>query len=163
MASSCASVLAAARLRLEVAALVCDNALAVARDAGRLSEVPADWHVASAMDTPEAVSALMAQLKERLGEVPANWAHAVGSTLVAPLHRTTEAQVAAVMERAHIGILTSHYEGMPCFLLELLASGRPFGGVRLPQFAPLVETAAAVALAARPRPDSLKVVVGTSP
>ena len=28
---------------------------------------------------------------------------------------------------------------------------------------PLVETAAAVALAARPRPDSLKVVVGTSP
>ena len=43
-------------------------------------------------------------------------------------------QVAAVMRKAHIGMLVSHYEGMPCFLLELLASGRPFGGLRLPQF-----------------------------
>lgn len=83
----------------------CRPVVAVARDAGRLSEVPADWHVASAMDTSEAVSALMAQLKERLGEVPANWAHAVGSTLVAPLHRTTEAQVAAVMETNLLGSL----------------------------------------------------------
>lgn len=49
------------------------------------------------------------------------------------------AQVAAVMRAAHIGILVSHYEGMPCFILELLASGRPFAGVRLPQFDALVE------------------------
>lgn len=42
--------------------------------------------------------------------------------------------VAAVMRAAHIGILVSYWEGMPCFLLELLASGRPFGGLRLPQF-----------------------------
>ncbi len=42
--------------------------------------------------------------------------------------------VAEVMRKVHIGILVSHWEGMPCFLLELLASGRPFGGLRLPQF-----------------------------
>ncbi len=42
--------------------------------------------------------------------------------------------VAAVMQQVHMGILVSHWEGMPCFLLELLASGRPFGGLRLPQF-----------------------------
>jgi len=42
--------------------------------------------------------------------------------------------VAAVMRSVHAGILVSHWEGMPCFLLELLASGRPFGGLRLPQF-----------------------------
>lgn len=47
--------------------------------------------------------------------------------------------VAAVMRRVHMGILVSHWEGMPCFLLELLASGRPFGGLRLPQFDQVVE------------------------
>ncbi len=47
--------------------------------------------------------------------------------------------VAAVMRSAHIGILVSHWEGMPCFLLELLASGRPFAGLRLPQFDQVVK------------------------
>jgi glycosyltransferase involved in cell wall biosynthesis len=47
--------------------------------------------------------------------------------------------VAAVMRKAHIGILVSHWEGMPCFLLELLASGRPFAGLRLPQFDQVVK------------------------
>ncbi len=47
--------------------------------------------------------------------------------------------VAGVMARAHVGILVSHWEGMPCFLLELLASGRPFAGLRLPQFDQVVK------------------------
>ncbi len=47
--------------------------------------------------------------------------------------------VAAVMRKVHMGILVSHWEGMPCFLLELLASGRPFGGLRLPQFDQVIE------------------------
>ena len=51
----------------------------------------------------------------------------------------TPVQVADVMRKAHIGILVSHWEGMPCFLLELLASGRPFVGLRLPQFDQVVE------------------------
>jgi glycosyltransferase involved in cell wall biosynthesis len=51
----------------------------------------------------------------------------------------TQRGVAEVMRKAHMGILVSYYEGMPCFLLELLASGRPFGGLRLPQFDRVVE------------------------
>lgn len=51
----------------------------------------------------------------------------------------TPEQVADVMRSAHMGILVSHWEGMPCFLLELLASGRPFGGLRLPQFDQVVK------------------------
>lgn len=47
-------------------------------------------------------------------------------------------RVAALMHRCHLGMLTSYWEGMPCFLLELLASGRPFAGLALPQFAPVV-------------------------
>jgi glycosyltransferase involved in cell wall biosynthesis len=47
--------------------------------------------------------------------------------------------VAAVMRKVHMGILVSHWEGMPCFLLELLSSGRPFGGLRLPQFDQVVK------------------------
>jgi glycosyltransferase involved in cell wall biosynthesis len=47
--------------------------------------------------------------------------------------------VAAVMRKVHMGILVSHWEGMPCFLLETLSSGRPFGGLRLPQFDQVVE------------------------
>ncbi len=47
--------------------------------------------------------------------------------------------VAAAMRKAHIGILVSYWEGMPCFLLELLASGRPFAGLRLPQFDQVVK------------------------
>lgn len=82
------------------------------------------------------------------------------------------AQVAEVMRSAHIGILVSHYEGMPCFFLELLASGRPFAGVRLPQFDALVhegisgtmveraesedETARAVAVAIIPLWDAIR-------
>ena len=47
--------------------------------------------------------------------------------------------VAAVMRSVHMGILVSHWEGMPCFLLELLASGRSFAGLRLPQFDQVVK------------------------
>jgi glycosyltransferase involved in cell wall biosynthesis len=47
--------------------------------------------------------------------------------------------VAEVMRKVHMGILVSHWEGMPCFLLECLSSGRPFGGLRLPQFDQVVE------------------------
>lgn len=58
-------------------------------------------------------------------------------------------QVAQVMASTHVGILTSFYEGMPCFLLELLASGRPFAGVRLPQFEQVVKVGTSGAMVAR--------------
>jgi glycosyltransferase involved in cell wall biosynthesis len=46
--------------------------------------------------------------------------------------------VRAIMSRCHAGILTSYFEGLPCYLLEVLASGRPVGAIDLPQYAPLI-------------------------
>jgi glycosyltransferase involved in cell wall biosynthesis len=50
----------------------------------------------------------------------------------------TAEQMAAMLRKVHVGMLTSHWEGMPCFLLESLSSGRPFAGVHLPQFEKVV-------------------------
>jgi glycosyltransferase involved in cell wall biosynthesis len=47
--------------------------------------------------------------------------------------------VAAIMSRCHSGILTSWFEGMPCYLLELLSVGRPVVAVSLPQYALVVK------------------------
>lgn len=46
--------------------------------------------------------------------------------------------VAELAASCHAGILTSYFEGMPCYLLETLAVGRPFGAIRLPQYDPLI-------------------------
>ncbi|MBV8849113.1 MAG: glycosyltransferase [Methylobacteriaceae bacterium] len=46
--------------------------------------------------------------------------------------------VRAIAARCHAGILTSYFEGLPCYLLEMLASGRPVGAIELPQYAPLI-------------------------
>ncbi len=46
--------------------------------------------------------------------------------------------VAAIMRNAHAGLITSFFEGMPCYLLEMLASGRPVAAVDLPQFRTLL-------------------------
>jgi glycosyltransferase involved in cell wall biosynthesis len=43
------------------------------------------------------------------------------------------AGIAAILERAHAGILTSEFEGMPRCVLETLAVGRPVVAVHLPQ------------------------------
>ncbi|MGL4496744.1 MAG: glycosyltransferase [Beijerinckiaceae bacterium] len=48
------------------------------------------------------------------------------------------AGVARIGTRCHAGVLTSFFEGMPCYLLETLALGRPFAAIRLPQYDPLV-------------------------
>ena len=48
------------------------------------------------------------------------------------------AAVAAIMRGAHAGLITSFFEGMPCYLLEMLASGRPVAAVELPQFRALL-------------------------
>jgi glycosyltransferase involved in cell wall biosynthesis len=39
---------------------------------------------------------------------------------------------------AHAGILTSEFEGMPRFVLETLAVGRPVVAVHLPQLEPVI-------------------------
>jgi glycosyltransferase involved in cell wall biosynthesis len=57
--------------------------------------------------------------------------------------------VQRALAACHAGIFTSEVEGMPCFLLEGLASGRPFGAVMLPQFEGLIEPGVSGALVGR--------------
>jgi glycosyltransferase involved in cell wall biosynthesis len=48
-------------------------------------------------------------------------------------------EVAAIAARCHAGFLTSFFEGMPCYLLEMLSVGRPVVAIRLPQFDEVIE------------------------
>ena len=59
------------------------------------------------------------------------------------------ASVAAIASHCHAGVLTSYFEGMPCFLLEVLSVGRPFVAVRLPQYDAVVEAGVSGALLER--------------
>ena len=70
---------------------------AVGRDATSLAEVPADAHLAFDTTTPEGAAAAIDACRSQLGAAPALLAHCVGSTLIAPLHRTTAAQYREVM------------------------------------------------------------------
>lgn len=60
----------------------------------------------------------------------------------------------ALYARCHAGVLTSFFEGMPCFLLEMLASGRPFAAIRLPQYDPLVVAGVSGAMVERSEPGT---------
>ena len=64
------------------------------------------------------------------------------------------ARVAAIAAASHSGILTSFFEGMPCYLLEMLAVGRPMAAIRLPQYDPLVVKGTSGALVERTEPDA---------
>jgi glycosyltransferase involved in cell wall biosynthesis len=48
------------------------------------------------------------------------------------------AGMAATLAGAHAGILTSEFEGMPRFVLETLAVGRPVVAMHLPQLEPVI-------------------------
>src|SRR5262249_35717351 len=48
------------------------------------------------------------------------------------------AGMAATLASAHAGVLTSEFEGMPRFVLETLAVGRPVVAVHLPQLEPVI-------------------------
>ena len=62
--------------------------------------------------------------------------------------------VKALLEKCHAGILTSYFEGMPCYLLETLSAGRPFAAIRLPQYDSLVVESVSGALVERTDPDA---------
>jgi glycosyltransferase involved in cell wall biosynthesis len=47
--------------------------------------------------------------------------------------------VAAIIAQCHAGILTSFFEGMPCYLLEVLSVGRPVVAIRLTQYDLVIE------------------------
>ena len=61
---------------------------AVGRDAARLADVPAALRIAADTTLPEGAALAIAACGEALGAAPTLLAHCVGSTLVAPLHRT---------------------------------------------------------------------------
>jgi NAD(P)-dependent dehydrogenase (short-subunit alcohol dehydrogenase family) len=61
---------------------------AVGRDASRLADVQADARIAADTTTPEGAALAVAACQEALGAAPTLLAHCVGSTLIAPLHRT---------------------------------------------------------------------------
>lgn len=61
---------------------------AVGRDADRLADVPAALRIVADTTTPEGAAHALAACQTALGAPPAGLAHCVGSTLVAPLHRT---------------------------------------------------------------------------
>ena len=70
---------------------------AVGRDAEALAVVQADARIAADTTTAEGAAHAIAACIAELGSVPTMLAHCVGSTLIAPLHRTTPEQYREVM------------------------------------------------------------------
>ena len=60
----------------------------VGRDAGRLADVEVAVRIAADTTTPEGAALAIAACQAALGAAPTLLAHCVGSTLIAPLHRT---------------------------------------------------------------------------
>lgn len=61
---------------------------AAGRDADRLADVDATVRIATDTTTPEGAALAITTCQEALGAAPTLLAHCVGSTLIAPLHRT---------------------------------------------------------------------------
>ena len=70
---------------------------AVGREADTLAAVEADAHIAADTTTPEGATAAVAACRAQLGSVPSLLAHCVGSTLIAPLHRSAALQIREVL------------------------------------------------------------------
>jgi NAD(P)-dependent dehydrogenase (short-subunit alcohol dehydrogenase family) len=70
---------------------------AAGRDAAALHDVPADVRIAADTTTPEGAAHAIAQCQAALGAAPTALAHCVGSTLIAPLHRTNAEQYREVV------------------------------------------------------------------
>lgn len=73
------------------------SVVAVGRDGASLQGVEVDAHVAADVTTPEGAAHAVAEASRLMGRPPALLAHCVGSTLIAPLHRTTAEQYREVM------------------------------------------------------------------
>ena len=70
---------------------------AVGRDAGSLAAVAAEARLGFDTTTPEGAAAAIEACRTQLGAAPALLAHCVGSTLIAPLHRTSLSQYRELM------------------------------------------------------------------
>lgn len=76
--------------------------LAVGRDGDTLGTVPATAHAQADTTRPEGAEAALAACQTLFGESPAGLVHAVGSTLIAPLHRSSHEQVDEIL-RVNLG------------------------------------------------------------
>nr|WP_295074788.1 SDR family oxidoreductase [uncultured Roseateles sp.] len=70
---------------------------AVGRDAATLTDLEADAHICADTTTPEGAAAAISACIAQLGGPPSLLAHCVGSTLIAPLHRSSPAQIREVL------------------------------------------------------------------
>ncbi|MCU0635535.1 MAG: SDR family oxidoreductase [Gemmatimonadaceae bacterium] len=71
--------------------------VAVGRQAATLDDVPAALRIEADTTTPEGAATVITACREALGVVPTALAHLVGSTLIAPLHRTRAEQSREVL------------------------------------------------------------------
>ena len=69
----------------------------VSRQAGELSDLPLALAVQADCTTSDGAAEVFAQCQQVFGAAPNLLAHCVGSTLIAPIHRTTDEQWQAVM------------------------------------------------------------------
>ncbi len=69
----------------------------VSRQAGELSDLPLALAVQADCTTSDGAAEVFAQCQQVFGVAPNLLAHCVGSTLIAPIHRTTDEQWQAVM------------------------------------------------------------------
>jgi NAD(P)-dependent dehydrogenase (short-subunit alcohol dehydrogenase family) len=67
------------------------------RDTGTLQAIPADAHVVADTTTSEGAALAVAASVEMMGQPPALLAHCVGSTLIAPLHRSADDDIRAAL------------------------------------------------------------------
>jgi len=70
---------------------------AVGRQMETLSQVPADLHIEADTTMPMGAAAAVQACRERWGTPPGLLAHCVGSTLIAPLHRSSAEQAREVL------------------------------------------------------------------
>ena len=70
---------------------------AAGRDASRLGDVEATLRIAADTTTPEGAALALAACQDAFGAAPTLLAHCVGSTLIAPLHRTRTESYREVM------------------------------------------------------------------
>ena len=98
---------------------------AVGRDAGALQPVEADLRIAADTTTPEGAQLAVAACQEAFGQAPQRLAHCVGSTLIAPLHRT-RAEQWAELRRVN---LDSAVFMLGAWIEALRAAGQPGAAV----------------------------------
>ncbi len=110
--------------------------------------------------SPPLMFKTIAELRRRLGDGvefhylgtsdPHRFAEFKAIEAVTVRHGFKDAKgVARVFANVHAGILTSEFEGMPFYVLECLAAGRPICAVHLPQLECVVKSGASGALVER--------------